>query len=212
MAKFTDNTKCKRCRRAGEKLSLKGERCSTAKCAMVKRNFPPGVHGSNKRPGKLTNYGRQLLEKQKARRIYGVAEKQFRNYFEKALKKIGNTGELLFRFLESRLDITVYRLGLAPSVRQARQLVSHGHFAVNGKKVNIPSYQVKAGDVVSVREKAASNKYFSELAEKLSKKTDLAPWLVLEKGKLAGKVTGIAKLGDLPMNVDWRTIVEFYSK
>ena len=114
--------------------------------------------------------------------------------------------------MESRLDVTVYRLGMAPSVRQARQLVSHGHFAVNDKKVNIPSYQVKAGDIVSVREKAAQNKYFSELAEKLSKKTDFAPWLVLEKGKLAGKITGAAKLGDLPVNVDWRTIVEFYSK
>jgi len=212
MAKITDNTKCKRCRRAGEKLSLKGERCSTAKCAMVKRNFPPGAHGANKRMGKLTNYGRQLLEKQKARRIYGIAEKQFRNYFDKALRKIGNTGELLFRFLESRLDVTIYRLGLAPSIRQARQLVSHGHFAVNDKKVNIPSYQVKAGDTVTVREKAVKNKYFSELAEKLSKKTDLAPWLFLEKGKLAGKVTGAAKLGDLPLNVDWRTIIEFYSK
>lgn len=212
MAKLTDNTKCKRCRRAGEKLSLKGERCSTAKCAMVKRNFPPGVHGANKRPGKMTNYGRQLMEKQKARRIYGVAEKQFRNYFEKALGKIGNTGEILFGFLEARLDVTVYRLGMAPSVRQARQLVSHGHFNVNGKKVNIPSYQVKAGDIVSVKEKAAKNKYFSGLAEKLAQKADLAPWLVREKDQLAGKVTGVAKLGDLPVNVDWRTIVEFYSK
>jgi len=212
MAKFTENSQCKKCRRAGEKLFLKGEKCSSAKCPMIKRNFPPGMHGAGKRPRKLTNYGRQLLEKQKAKRIYGLQEKQFRNYFEKALKKTGNTSDWLFRFLESRLDNTVYRLGFAPSRRQARQIVSHGHIAVNGRKIDIPSYQIKVGDIIGIKEKSLQSKLFGDLKNRLKKGEGLAPWLNLSGEDLKAKVIARPNPGDLAVNVDWRTIVEFYSK
>ena len=166
MARYT-GSKCKFCRREGKKLFLKGEKCDGPKCTLDKRSFPPGVHGNNKRMSKLTNYGRQLLEKQKAKRTYGLREKQFRNYFEEAFKKVGNTGELLFRFLESRLDNTVYRIGFAPSRRAARQMVGHGNVVINGKKVNIPSYQVKVGDVIGISARATKSKANAELKNKL---------------------------------------------
>lgn len=210
--KFTENTQCKRCRRAAEKLFLKGEKCNSAKCPMIKRNFVPGMHGPTQRVGKKTNYGKQLMEKQKAKRMYGLQEIQFRNYFEKALSKVGNTGELLFRFLESRLDNVVYRLGYAPSRRQARQMVGHGHIRVDGKKVNIPSYQVKVGEVISLSERALGKKGFAEIKNKLAKIENLPAYLSLDAAKVSGKMTSQPKLGDISVNVDWRTIVEFYSK
>jgi len=153
----------KACRRYGVKL------CQTDKCPVVKRSYPPGVHGP-KGARKLTEYGRQLAEKQKAKITYGLREKQFRNYFDKAFKKVGNTSEILFASLESRLDNVIYRLGLGKTRTQARQLVGHGHFAVNGKKVDIPSFQVKVGDVINIREKSRSAKIFTNLAESLKNK------------------------------------------
>ena len=213
MANNTINTQCKKCRRAGEKLFLKGEKCDSAKCPVVKRNFPPGMHGPTARIPKPTNYGRQLKEKQKAKRMYGLRELQFRNYFEKGLKKVGNTGELLFSFLEGRLDNTVYRLGFVPSRRQARQVVGHGLITVNGKKVNIPSYQVKIGDIVSIKNNRLKSPLFTNLKEKLQKSDkQLAPWLSLNKEELSGKILSKPKLNDVAVNVDWRVIVEFYSK
>lgn len=210
--KYTENSQCKKCRRAGEKLFLKGEKCNSAKCPVVKRNFPPGMHGPTQRLGKMTNYGKQLKEKQKAKRIYGLMEIQFRNYFEKARRKAGNTGEWLFRFLESRLDNTIYRLSLASSRRAARQIVGHGHILVNGKKVNIPSFQVKVGDVIALSPRAAAKQGFNELKNKLKKSEGLPAWLSVDAEKLEGKFTSQPKLGDIAVNIDWRTIVEFYSK
>lgn len=210
--KFTENSQCKKCRRAGEKLFLKGEKCNGAKCPMIKRNFVPGMHGPTQRVGKKTNYGKQLMEKQKAKRMYGLLEVQFRNYFDKALSKVGNTGELLFRFLESRLDNVVYRLGYAPSRRMARQMVGHGHIRVDGKKVNIPSYQVRVGEVIALSERAMGKKGFAEVKNKLAKVENLPAYLSLDAAKASGKMTSQPKLGDISVNVDWRTIVEFYSK
>lgn len=202
---------CKKCRRAGEKLFLKGEKCEGAKCTLVKRNFAPGVHG-NKGFKRLTNYGKQLAEKQKAKRMYGLREKQFRNYFEKSFKKVGKTGELLFGMLENRLDNTIYRLGLAQSRSQARQVVGHGHIEVNGQKVDIPSYQVKVGDIISIKEKAMKSTFFENLKPGLEKKEVIVPWLSLDKKELKGKVTGVPNLSDVALNIDWQSIVEFYSK
>ncbi len=212
---ITHSTQCKRCRRAGEKLFLKGDRCNSAKCAIVKRNFPPGVHGSVKGQPKLTNYGQQLKAKQKAKRIYGLMEKQFRNYFEKAVAKVGNTGESMFKILELRLDNTIYRLGLASSRNLANQVVGHGHVLVNGKKVDIPSYQVKTGDIISIKKSSLESPIFKNLSDKLAnkeKKEAMAPWLSLNEKVLEGKVTSSPKLGDMEMGIDWQMIVEFYSK
>ncbi len=201
---------CKKCRRAGEKLFLKGEKCNSPKCPMISRNFPPGAHGA-KGFGKLTNYGRQLMEKQKAKRVYGIREKQFRNYFDKALTKIGNTAEILFGFLENRLDNTVYRLGFAASRRQARQLVSHAHFLVNGQKTDIPSFQVRVGDIISLDPASAKSPLFANLAETLAKKETVV-WLSVDAKELKGKVTGKPALDNVERNIDWRVIIEFYSK
>lgn len=202
---------CKKCRRAGEKLFLKGEKCNSPKCPMVSRNFPPGAHGA-KGFTKITNYGRQLMEKQKAKRIYGIRERQFRNYFEKAFGKVGNTAGILFGLLENRLDNTVYRLGFGTSRRQARQLVSHAHFQVNGKKVDVPSYQVRVGDVISVVESSQKLPFFANLIENLAKNKEIVPWLTLDAKALSGKVTGQPETDKVERNVDWRVIIEFYSK
>jgi len=206
----SQDPQCKKCRRAGEKLFLKGEKCEGAKCVLVKRNFAPGVHG-NKGFKRLTNYGKQLAEKQKAKRMYGLREKQFSNYFDKAFKKVGKTGELLFGMLENRLDNTVYRLGFGKSRSQAKQIVGHGHIEVNGQKVDIPSYQVKVGDVISLRAKAMKSAYFENLKPDLEKKETL-PWMTLDKKELKGKITGVPNLSDVALNIDWQSIVEFYSK
>lgn len=201
---------CKKCRRAGEKLFLKGEKCEGPKCVLTKRNFAPGAHGA-KGFTRLTNYGKQLMQKQKAKRMYGLREKQFHIYFEKAFNKVGKTGELLFGFLENRLDNTIYRLGFVKSRSQAKQMVGHGHIEVNGKKVNIPSYQVKIGDIVSIRERSMKLPAFQALKENLGKKETVS-WISLDKKELKGKITGAPKLQDVALNVDWQSIVEFYSK
>ena len=207
MARVTD-PKCRQCRREGVKLFLKGERCYTEKCAIEKRNMPPGQHG-RLRKAKMVGYAVQLREKQKARRYYGVLEKQFRNYYAKASRRQGITGEELLRLLELRLDNVVYRLGFAASRAQARQLVRHGHFHVNGRRVNIPSYQVRTDDIVSLRPGAAG-----EVAVRNA--TDLtasvANWLQADHDNLTGKVVRMPDREEIDTPVQEQLIVELYSK
>ena len=202
--------KCKQCRRIGEKLMLKGERCNTQKCGMVKRNFPPGIHGSKGRK-KRTDFGLQLAEKQKAKKQYNLLEKQFRLTFEKARGESGNIGENFFRLLELRLDNAVYRSGLADSRVQARQLVSHCHFLVNDKAVNIPSYVVKVGDVIKVKERSKNFKIFKEISNK-QKKQETPSWLNLNTGEMSAKVLHRPTAKDINSNIDASMIVEFYSR
>ena len=203
--------KCKQCRRLGEKLFLKGDRCSSPKCAIVKRNYPPGAHGG-KGKGRKSNFGLQLEEKQKVRKQYALMEKQFRLTFEKAKKQQGNAGENLFKLLEMRLDNTIYRMGLAASRGQARELVNHGHFTVNDKKVDIPSFQVKAGDVIKIKINSRAKKQFSNLGEIL-KKVKAPGWLNIDAKELSGKVLhnpGKEEIRNINFNP--QMIVEFYSK
>ncbi len=212
MAKKLDQ--CKVCRRAGVKLYLKGERCFTPKCAIVRRNYTPGVQGARKgaRPKRLTPYGIQLREKQKAKFYYGLSEKQFRNTFEKATRKTGNTADHMFGLLEMRLDSVVYRLGLVWSRKDARQLVAHGAFIVNGRRVTIPSYQVKVGDIITIRSQMKASKHFQEVLPGLEKHT--APgWLYLDKAALEAKVVGHAEKPEDTLAVfDIKPIIEFYSR
>ena len=209
MARNIDN-KCKQCRRVGEKLFLKGERCFSAKCAMVKRNYAPGFHGPKGRK-RLSDYGLQLQEKQKARKLYGLLEKQFRLTFDKASKKSGDAGTNFLKLLEMRLDNVVYRLGLASSRSQARQLVNHGHFTLNGKKAGIPSMIVKPGQVIKVKKTSTKTKFFKNIEEKL-KKAEVPSWLSLDAGELSAKVLHEPKDSDLPQNINVQMIIEFYSK
>ncbi|MFA4834358.1 MAG: 30S ribosomal protein S4 [Patescibacteria group bacterium] len=207
------DAKCKQCRRLGEKLFLKGERCYLPKCAMVKRNYPPGFHGQKGNKRRQSDYGMQLAEKQKAKKQYNLLEKQFKLTFLKAKRKPGDASENLLRTLELRLDNTVYRLGFASSRTQARQLASHGHIEVNGRKVNIPSYEVKEGDIIRVRERSKKYKFFKELPDKLTRQKDSVPgWLNLDIKELAGKVLHEPKVGDIKANVNAQIIVEYYSK
>ncbi|MFA4941406.1 MAG: 30S ribosomal protein S4 [Patescibacteria group bacterium] len=212
MARNLD-AKCKQCRRIGEKLFLKGERCYSPSCAMVKRNYPPGFHGQ-KGKKRQSDYGMQLAEKQKAKKQYGLMEKQFVLTFEKAKKKTGDAGENLLKLLETRLDNTVYRLGFASSRTQARQFVGHGHFEVNGKKVDIPSYEMKEGDVIKVKEKSKKYKFFKELPEKLLTpgNVNLPSWLNLNAKELSAKVLHQPGLKDINTNINVHIIVEYYSK
>lgn len=205
--------KCKQCRRIGEKLMLKGERCDSPKCAMSRRPFPPGFHGpKSKGPAsKKSDYGKQLTEKQKARKQYLLSEKQFRLIFDKATKKVGNTEKLLIQLLEMRLDNAVYRLGFAPSRAEARQLVNHGHFTVNGRKVTIPSYKTKAGDVIKIKEASKRSKKFAGISTKI-KTNDIPGWLHFSLEDLSGKVLHEPSAKDLKSNLDPHIIVEFYSR
>lgn len=189
---------------------MKGERCHSAKCIMVKRNYPPGIHGVKGR-GRLTPYGIQLREKQKAKRLYGLLEKQFAGYYQKAIKFKGTTSDVLGRFLEMRLDNVVYRLGFAASRKSARQLVNHSHFLINGKKVNIPSYQTKVGDVITVKPKSLSATPFKNMKETMTKK-EIPGWLHINKENLEAKVTSLPQSDDLPKNVDMTLIIEYYSR
>lgn len=202
--------KCKQCRRAGQKLFLKGDRCNSAKCAMVKRNFPPGAHGS-KGYGRLTDYGVQLREKQKAKTIYRLLEQQFRNFFVKAQKSKGNTEEVLMQLLEMRLDNVIYRAGFAKSRNLARQLVSHGHFLVNGKKVNVPSYQVKVGSIISIADRSFKNKLFTNIKGQVKKSENIS-WLTLDTEKLEIKIVEKPKLEETKGEFDPKLIIEFYSR
>lgn len=200
--------KCRLCRREGAKLFLKGDKCYNGKCPFEKRPVAPGTHGAGRK--KVSEYGQQLREKQKVKRIYGVQEGQFRTYYEKADRMKGITGENMLSLLERRLDNVVYRMGICASRAQARQLVNHGHFTVNGKKVNIPSYIVKAGDVVAVKESKASNKYFEEV--KASKVANLPKWLEFNPEKLEGKVVALPVREDIDSQIAEHMIVELYSK
>ena len=208
MARYKDE-QCRICRREGQKLFLKGARCYTDKCSITRRNYGPGQHGQKKK--KLSEYGTQLREKQKTKAYYGVGEKQFRKYFEIAENKKGITGELLLQILESRLDNVVYRLGYGSSRAQARQLVNHGQFEVNGKKVDIPSYLVKPGDVISVREIKKDNKTIKANAEENASRP-VPEWLEKDNKTLSGKVIRLAAREDIDIPVAEHLIVELYSK
>ncbi|MEW6686820.1 MAG: 30S ribosomal protein S4 [Candidatus Edwardsbacteria bacterium] len=201
---------CRLCRREGTKLFLKGEKCSSAKCPFEKRGYPPGEHGSESQT-KLSGYAVHLREKQKVRHIYGILERQFRNYFEKAARMRGVTGENLLRLLECRLDNVVFRLGFAYSRAQARQLVRHRHFSVNEKPVDIPSYQVKAGDTITIREKSKEIEVVKNSLDQRGKQ-GLLPWLSLDSGKMVGKVLKMPSREDIPLPVKEQLIIELYSK
>jgi small subunit ribosomal protein S4 len=201
---------CRLCRREGMKLFLKGERCYTEKCAIEKRNLPPGQHGKA-RKAKLVGYGLQLREKQKVKRIYGVLENQFRRYFETAERTRGITGETLLQLLERRLDNVIYRLGLATSRPQARQLVRHGHFVVNGKKVDIPSYSVKPGDVISVKGASAQAAVLAHAMEEV-KGRGIPEWLAFDASNLSGRVMSLPTREQINLPVQEQLIVELYSK
>ncbi|MBP2071994.1 MAG: small subunit ribosomal protein [Thermoanaerobacterium sp.] len=206
MARYTEST-CKLCRREGMKLFLKGDKCYTEKCPFARRPYAPGQHGQNKK--KLTNYGTQLREKQKLRRYYGVLERQFERYFEEAERMKGITGDNLLQLLERRLDNVVYRLSIASSRAQARQFVSHGHILVNGRKVDIPSYLVKAGDVISVKD---SSKSLEVIKNNVEASTNIPDWLDFNKDSLEGKVLSLPTREHIDLPVEEHLIVELYSR
>jgi small subunit ribosomal protein S4 len=207
MARYTGPS-CRQCRREGQKLFLKGERCYSNKCAIDKRSYAPGQHGQGRRT-KVTEYGLQLREKQKAKRFYGLLEAQFRNYFDKAAKRKGLTGENLLIMLETRMDNVVFRMGFASSRKEARQLVTHNHFTVNGRKQSIPSYQVSAGDVIKVKEKSASTPKFKEIRD-MSISTPA--WISVDTDKLEGRVLAMPSRDEIDTPVSEHLIVELYSK
>lgn len=209
MARYKDSV-CRQCRREGVKLFLKGERCYSEKCAITKRPTPPGQHGQT-RQRKPSEYGIQLREKQKCRRAYGVLESQFRKYYDMASNMRGVTGENMLCLLERRLDNVVYRLGLAKSRPMARQIVSHGHILVDGHKVDIASFLVKPGMVISVREKSRDSEYFKEVRENGSGHESVA-WLELDAENLTGKVVTMPKREDIDLSIEEHLIVEFYSR
>ena len=200
---------CRQCRREGLKLFLKGERCYTDKCAIERRNYPPGEHGQG-RP-KFSAYSIQLREKQKVRRMYGVLEGQFRRYFEMADRGRGVTGETLLQLLERRLDNIVYRLGFTTSRAEARQLVRHGHFRVNGRKVDVPSYLVRAGDTITVRERSQKVTRIGEALE-LAQRRGVPEWLEIAPEAFTGKVKALPRRADLTMPINEKLVVELYSK
>jgi len=208
MARYTGAC-CRLCRREGEKLFLKGERCYTDKCAVQRRTYAPGQHGQNKK--KMSEYGLQLREKQKARRFYGVLESQFEKYFEMAARKKGVTGENLLQILERRFDNVIYRLGLATSRAEARQLITHGHFRINGKRVNIPSYLVAAGEVISVGEKSRSSSKFKEIDEMAGARV-LPEWLDYDADNMVGRIVQLPSRDEVDLQVKEHLIVELYSK
>ena len=208
MARNLD-ARCRQCRREGEKLFLKGEKCFTDKCAIERRNYPPGQHGQKN--SRLSGYGVQLREKQKVKRTYGVLESQFRRYFEAADRQKGVTGELLLQMLERRLDNVVYRLGFATSRAQARQLVRHGHFDVNGRKVDIPSFSVRSGDTVAIRGASQKNPTIQHAMEEV-KGRGIPEWLAFDGGALAGRVAQLPTREQINLPVQEQLIVELYSK
>ena len=206
MARYTGAV-CRLCRREGQKLFLKGDRCYSGKCSLDLRKTVPGQHGQGR--SKISDYGLQLREKQKAKRFYGLQETQFRNLFDKAARKSGITGENLLILLETRLDNVVFRLGFASSRKEARQLVNHGHFQVNGKKVNIPSYAVKPGDVIKVKEKSTNSPKFKEVKEM---SITVPSWVAVDVEKLEGKILSVPTRAEIDTPVAEHLIVELYSK
>ena len=208
MARYTGPA-CKLCRREGTKLFLKGERCTSGKCALDRRSTAPGQHGAANK--KQREYGMQLREKQKTRRYYGILEKQFKNYYEEAARKEGMTGENLLKLIERRLDNVVYTMGFASSRKEARQLVRHGHFTLNGKNVNIPSLIVKAGDVVALKEKSRSSAKFVALAETLGDKI-VPQWIEVNASNMSAKIVALPTREDVQFPFNEQLIVELYSK
>ncbi|HWS29094.1 MAG TPA: 30S ribosomal protein S4 [Clostridia bacterium] len=209
MARYTDSV-CRQCRREGTKLFLKGDRCYSAKCAVTKRHTPPGQHGQA-RARKMSEYGIQLREKQKCRRAYGVLESQFRKYYTMATNMRGVTGENMLGLLERRLDNVIYRLGLADSRPQARQLVNHGHFRIDGKKVDIASYLVKPGQTITVRDRSRDMDHLKELREQGAAKP-IPKWLDLDAANLVGKIVAMPQRDDIDLTIEEHLIVEYYSK
>ena len=208
MARYTGPS-CRLCRREGQKLFLKGERCYSGKCALEKRSYAPGQHGQGRK--KSSEYGNQLREKQKCKRFYGLQETQFRNLFDKAAAKKGITGDNLLIMLETRLDNVVFRMGLASSRKEARQLVTHGHFLVNGRKVNIPSFLVKPGMVITLRDKSKSLEKFKQSLEANAFRQP-PKWLDFDRDNATAKVIGVPQKEDIDLPVEEHLIVELYSK
>lgn len=208
MARYTGPA-CRICRRQGDKLMLKGAKCFTPKCPVEKRHAPPGQHGSSRR--KVSEYSLQLREKQRARSIYGVLERQFKKHFDEAERRPGLTGENLLQILEMRLDNVVYRLGFAESRRQARQLVLHGHIAMNGRVANIPSYQVKVGDVISWKEASTKSVLYQVVVKDIGSKT-IPAWLSLDRENMSGRILAAPSRQDIDSTIDERLIVAFYSR
>lgn len=204
-------SKCKLCRRAKEKLFLKADRCDSPKCAVTRRNTTPGVHGKSMGKG-LSEYGKQLAQKQKIKRIYGVSELQFRNHLSEAERQKGVVGDNLLMRLEQRMDNIIYRLGFAPSRPLARQLVSHSMFMVNGKNLNIPSAMIKVGDVIKIKEGKAKKTYFTNLQPILKNNPKTPSWLVLDPNNMEGKIMAKPNLDEMGMNLDAQVVVEFYSR
>lgn len=210
MARDTD-AKCRKCRRAGEKLFLKGDRCATAKCGMVKRAYAPGVHGKRVSRGQ-SEYGIQLSAKQKIKRIYGILERQFRKHFDEVVHKPGITGDLLLGRLEMRLDAIVYRAGFSVSRAQGRQIVNHGLISVNGKKTTIPSYEVKVGDVIAINSTKVDKKFFISITEAIKNRKDFPSWISFDVSKMEAKVTNTPSRDEIGINVDAQIVVEYYSR
>ena len=213
MARYTGPV-CKLCRREGDKLFLKGARCFSPKCAMERRAYPPGQHGRGfgmRRRRRPSDYARQLREKQKARRIYGVLERQFRRYYREAMRRTGMTGENLLVILESRMDNVVYRMGFADSRAQARQLVQHGHIDLNGRRTDVPSALLKPGDVISVHQRSRKLKYFKELQAVMDKR-QIPAWVVIEPPQLSGRVLALPTREAIEQPLNEQLIVEFYSR
>ena len=208
MARYTGSV-CRQCRREGTKLFLKGDRCYTEKCALTLRHTPPGMHGQGRK--KQSEYGLQLREKQKVRRAYGILESQFHQYYEKAANMRGVTGENMLSLIERRLDNVAYRLNFGESRPMARQMVTHGHVLVNGKKVDIASYQTKVGDVISLREKSRDIPFFAALKEQGAKRT-VPEWLELDAENLSGKIVALPQRKDIDLTIEEHLIVEFYSR
>jgi small subunit ribosomal protein S4 len=213
MARYTGPV-CKLCRREGEKLFLKGSRCLSPKCAVERRTYPPGQHGrdSQFRRGRGSDYALQLREKQKARRVYGVLERQFRRYFREALKRPGLTGSNLLSILETRLDNVVYRLGWADSRNQARQLVQHGHISVNGRRTNVPSFLVRPGDEITIREGSRSRTYFKEMPSFVENRPPAPEWLQVDHAALKGIIVRLPERRDVDLPLNEQLIVEYYSR
>ena len=213
MARYTGPV-CKLCRREGEKLFLKGARCLSPKCSFERRSYPPGQHGKDAqfRRGRASDYALQLREKQKARRVYGILERQFRRYFREALRRPGLTGSNLLAILETRLDNVVYRLGWAESRNHARQLVQHGHIVVNGRRTNIPSYLVVPGDVITVREGSQKRTYFKELRSIIDDRPAPPEWLNMDAAAMQGTVVRIPERRDIDLPLNEQLIVEYYSR
>lgn len=202
--------KCKQCRRSSEKLFLKGERCLSVKCAIIRRNYPPGIHGPKGLKRRVSEYGLQLREKQKAKAMYRIGEKQFLNYYKLAVKSKANTGNELLRLLERRLDNVLFRLGLTTSRDQARQLVSHGHIKVNGRRIDVPSYLTRKGDKITIRENSSD---FMIIKDAIVKKVAEVPeWLVFEEKDIEGIVMNMPEPDSLNLGIDSKSIIEYYSR